>query len=112
MRVAASGRHSRHYLDADGCCYSGFNMGAGEDVACQLTRTVHRMPKGGLLIMEEIETGLHPAAQRHLMRYLIELCREKQLQVIRSSHSQTVLESVPADARILLVRHGATIEPR
>jgi hypothetical protein len=112
VRVAASGRYSLHDLDADGCCYSGFNMGSGEDVTCQLARIVHRLPKGGLLIIEEIETGLHPAAQRNLMRYLIELCCEKPLQVICSSHSQTVLESVPADARILLVRHGATVEPR
>jgi len=87
-------------------------MGSGEDVACQLVRIVHRLPKGGLLVMEEIETGLHPAAQRNLVRFLLELCWEKHLQVICSSHSQAVLECVPADARILLVRHGSALQPR
>jgi hypothetical protein len=112
VRVAESGRYSLHYLDVDGACYSGFNMGSGEDVACQIARIVHRLPKGGLLVIEEIETGLHPAAQRNLVRFLLELCWDKHLQVICSSHSQCVLESVPADARILLVRHGSTLQPR
>jgi hypothetical protein len=112
VRVAESGHYSLHYLDVDGFCYSGFNMGSGEDVTCQLVRILHRLPKGGLLIIEEIETGLHPAAQRNLMRHLIEFCWEKQLQVICSSHTQSVLECMPAEARILLVRHGATLQPR
>jgi hypothetical protein len=87
-------------------------MGSGEDVACQLVRIVHRLPKGGLLVIEEIETGLHPAAQRNLIRFLLELCWEKHLQIICSSPSQCVLECVPADARIHLVRHGSTLQPR
>jgi hypothetical protein len=112
MRVGTSGRYSLHYLDADGSCYSGFNMGSGEDVSCQLARIVHRLPKGSLLVVEEIETGLHPAAQRNLIRQLLDFCDEKHLQVICSSHSQAVLECVPAEARVLLVRSGATLQPR
>jgi ABC-type hemin transport system ATPase subunit len=112
VRLGTSGRYSLHFLDADGTCYSGFNMGSGEDVACQLARIVHRLPQGGLLIIEEIEVGLHPAAQRNLMRQLLDLCWEKRLQVICSSHSQAVLECVPADARVLMVRHGSTLQPR
>jgi energy-coupling factor transporter ATP-binding protein EcfA2 len=111
VRVRASRRYSLHYLDVDGCCYSGFNMGSGEDVACQLTRIVHRLPRGSLLIIEEIETGLHPAAQRNLIQQLLKLCDEKYLQVICSSHSQAVLECVPAMARVLLKRHGSTLQP-
>jgi hypothetical protein len=112
VRLGISGRYSLHYLDAEGTCYSGFNMGSGEDVACQLARIVHRLPQGGLLIIEEIEVGLHPAAQRNLMRQLLDLCWEKRLQVICSSHSQAVLECVPAEARVLMVRHGSTLQPR
>jgi energy-coupling factor transporter ATP-binding protein EcfA2 len=112
VRLGTSGRYSLHYLDADGMCYSGFNMGSGEDVMCQLARIVHRLPQSSLLIIEEIEVGLHPAAQRNLMRQLLDLCWEKRLQVICSSHSQTVLECVPTEARVLMVRHGSTLQPR
>jgi AAA domain, putative AbiEii toxin, Type IV TA system len=111
VRLGTSGRYSLHYLDADDICYSGFNMGSGEDVMCQLARIVHRLPQGSLLIIEEIEVGLHPAAQRNLMSQLLDLCWEKRLQVICSSHSQAILECVPAEARVLLVRHGSTLQP-
>lgn len=112
VQIASSARYTLHYLHADGMCYSGFNMGSGEDVSCLLARIIHRLPPASLLVIEEIETGLHPAAQRNLIRQLLELCWERRLQVICSSHSPVVLDCVPADARVLLVRHAGTVQPR
>src|SRR5713101_5998428 len=112
VQVWVSGRHSLHFLHAGGICYSGFNMGSGEDVTCELAQIIHRLPNKGLLIIEEIETGLHPAAQRKFVQQLLQLCSDKKIQVICSSHSQVIMESVPAEARVLLVRQGATVLPR
>jgi hypothetical protein len=112
VQVGSSGKHFLHFLHADGICYSGFNMGSGEDVACELTEIIHALPPRSLLVIEELETGLHPAAQRRLVRQLLQLCWDKKLQIICSSHSQTVMESVPADALVLLVREGTNLLPR
>jgi hypothetical protein len=111
VECATEGRYSLHILNAGGARYSGFHAGSGEDIACLISRVLNRLPDKSLLVIEEIETGLHPAAQRQLIGKLLELCWKKKLQVICSSHSQSVLEAVPADARVLLVRYGASVQP-
>ncbi len=85
-----------------GHTYSSFNMGAGEDVLIELLSVLQECPKGSLIVIEEVELGLHPEAQTKLARYLQEIMWEKKLQVIVSTHSQYFLDSVPREARIFL----------
>jgi predicted ATPase len=85
-----------------GAPYSSFNMGAGEDVLIELFGTLQDCPPGSLIVVEEIELGLHPAAQRRLSRQLMELSKEKQLQIIVSTHSPDFIDSLPAAGRVLL----------
>ena len=56
--------------------YSGFHQGSGEIVAMELLRV--DLPKYGLVLIDEIESSLHPRAQRRLVRDLAELCRLKE----------------------------------
>ncbi len=112
VKCATQGRYSLHVLKSGDGEYSGFHAGSGEDISCVLSRVLERLPDNSLLVIEEIETGLHPAAQRQLVSRLLDLCLKKKLQVICSSHSQAVLETVPRDARVLLARYGSFIQPR
>ena len=50
-----------------GADYSGFDMGAGENALIAILSRLQRLPVGGVLIVEEIEHGLHPEAQHHLI---------------------------------------------
>jgi predicted ATPase len=110
--VCESGRHHLHRLRFGESHYSGFNSGSGEDISCLLTRIVNRIPEYGLLVIEEVETGLHPSAQRKLASFLLEACLKRKIQIICTSHSAEFLSAVPSEARILLVRNGTTTEPR
>jgi predicted ATPase len=110
--VCESGRHHLHRLRFGESHYSGFNSGSGEDISCLLTRIVNRIPEHGLLVIEEVETGLHPSAQRKLAAFLLEACLKRKIQIICTSHSADFLSAVPSEARILLVRSGTTTEPR
>lgn len=85
-----------------GAPYSSFNMGAGEDVLIELFGTLQDCPAGSLIVVEEIELGLHPAALRILSKQLLELAKEKQLQVIVSTHSPDFIDSLPAAGRVLI----------
>ncbi|MCE2397927.1 MAG: ATP-binding protein [Gemmatimonadetes bacterium] len=53
---------------------------------------------GALVLIDEVEAGLHPWVQQLLMLHLqeLDLCRD--LQIIATSHSPVVLESVPSGA--------------
>ncbi|HSW63460.1 MAG TPA: ATP-binding protein [Dissulfurispiraceae bacterium] len=112
VQCEVKGRYSLHFLQVEGTRYSGFNAGSGEDISCLISRVLQNLPDRSLLVIEEMETGLHPAAQRRLVEQLLNVCWNRKIQIVCSSHSQTILESVPTQARVLLTRCGPTIQPR
>lgn len=90
--------------------YTGFNMGAGESSLIALMNVLQRIPIGGLLIIEEIELGLHHEAQVKLAQLLINMALERSLQVICSTHSEAFLDALPKRSRLLIRRAGENHE--
>lgn len=80
-----------------GASYSGFHQGAGETTITELLQT--DLPKYSLVLIDEVETSLHPRAQRRLIRDLAERARELELQVILTTHSPYILDELPFEAR-------------
>lgn len=77
--------------------YSGFHGGAGETTAAEFLKA--DLPEHGLVLIDEIETSLHPRAQRRLIRDLASICRDRDLQIILTTHSPYVLAELPLEAR-------------
>lgn len=48
--------------------------------------------KGGILIVDEVEAGLHPRAQRKLIQTFKQVAKELNLQIIMTSHSLTIIK--------------------
>jgi len=88
--------------------YTSFNMGTGEDGLIGLLAGLYAVPEGSLVVIEEIETGLHPAAQQRAAQALIEIAWERKLQIIGSTHSHHVLDQLPRQARVLVVREATS----
>jgi hypothetical protein len=99
--VMSSNRYSVRRCKA-GSSYSSFNMGAGEDVLIDLLYILQECPAGSLIVIEEIELGLHPEALVRLAYHLQEIISEKKIQVIVSTHSQHFIDNVPRVARVLI----------
>lgn len=89
-----------------GTKYSGFNMGAGENALIELFATIHAVGEGALIVVDEIELGLHIEAQKRLIRTLKKLCLQQKVQIICTSHSSEVFGCVPPNARVFLERQG------
>lgn len=89
--------------------YSGFNMGTGEGAAIAIIKALQDIPRGGLVLVEEIELGLHPSAVKSLAKVLIDVAKSKNLQIICTSHSEWFIDSLPRQARILLQRSSSGI---
>jgi predicted ATPase len=83
--------------------YSEFHMSAGERAILRISKDVSRL-QGALILIDEIEAGLHPMTQVQVMLELQRLALRNNLQVIVTSHSLVVLESVPPEARLFLER--------
>ena len=88
--------------------YSKFHQGAGEASSLDLLGILQNVPDNSLVLLDEVEASLHPKAQRRLIRTLLALCRRKTLQIALSTHSKYILEELPPEARILLVKGRET----
>jgi hypothetical protein len=88
-------------LEINGSTYSGFHQGAGEITSEELLAV--DFPRYGLILIDEIESSLHPRAQRRLMRELARVARTQELQIILTTHSPYVLAELPPEGRILLM---------
>jgi len=67
--------------------------------------------RNSLLLIDEIETSLHPRAQRRLIHDLAAVAREHEIQIILTTHSPYILEELPTEARcyIALTSEGKEI---
>lgn len=92
-------------MQMGGVRYSGFHQGAGEIAAAELLAVDY--PKYGIVLIDEIETSLHPRAQRRLVRDLARVAREQELQVILTTHSPYILDELPPEARVYLMDGAA-----
>jgi energy-coupling factor transporter ATP-binding protein EcfA2 len=82
----------------DGTEYSEFHFGAGEASVIRIVTAIEEAPDGVMILIEEIENGLHPIATRRMVEYLIEVARRKSCQVIFTTHSNDALDPLPPKA--------------
>lgn len=87
----------------NGWTYSGYHAGAGQMTISEFLRFDPRPTS--LVLIDEIETSLHPRAQRRLIRDLAELCRERDLQIVVTTHSPYILAELPIEARMYLMQN-------
>jgi predicted ATPase len=84
--------------------YSENNMGFGEGRVLHLVSLMEEAPAQSLFVLEEPETSLHEEAQHRLTHYLFDVCNRRGHQIIFSTHSSEMLDSLPSEARLLLYR--------
>lgn len=89
-----------------GVQYSELHMAAGERAILRLAKEIAHL-EDGLVLIDEVEAGLHPWVQQLLMLQLQKLALQNDLQVIVTSHSPIVLNAVPETGRIFLERDEA-----
>ena len=91
-------------ITGHGAVYSGFHQGAGETTLVELLQK--DVPKYSLVLIDEVESSLHPRMQRRLVRDLAELCRVNELQIVLTTHSPYVLSELPPEARAHILLTG------
>ncbi len=103
-----SGQSQRDLLFAeidgsDETCYSEFHMSSGERTIVRISKDISHL-ENALILIDEIDTGLHPYTQQQAMLELQRSALRQKLQIIVASHSPVVLDSVPPEGRIFLDR--------
>lgn len=83
--------------------YSEKSFSLGELCMLRLSKTISEAPKKSLILVDEVELALHPIAQIELMKYLEKEAIARNLTIIVSTHSSTLIKSA-AKARIIFLQ--------
>ena len=99
--IDGAGQEDRQFFASQperGPGYSEFHFGAGEASIIRIAQHIEEAEDGALILIEEIENGLHPVATRLLVDYLIKAAERKRIQVIFTTHSDSAIAGLPDDA--------------
>lgn len=88
--------------------YSSFNTASGEDVLVNMLSQILHEPDESLILIDEIEIGLHPKIQRRLMDVLFMISKNNKKQFIVTSHSYAVVDSVPKESRLFIENNNGS----
>lgn len=99
--TSADDRRPITVLQREGISFSGFHQGAGETTIAELLK--QPIPEHAILLIDEVETSLHPRVQRRLMRDISERARTQEIQVVLTTHSPYILEELPNEARVYIM---------
>lgn len=81
-----------------GTQYSEFHFGAGESSIIRMVMKIESLPDNLLILIEEIENGLHPVATVRMVEYLVDVANRKKAQAIFTTHSNDALLPLPSQA--------------
>lgn len=95
--------NKRCYVISDGAgAYSSYNSASGEESLIGILREVIESPPSSLILIDEIEAGLHPSVQRKLAKVISLISWEHKKQFIITTHSPTIIDSFPVRSRRFL----------
>lgn len=98
-RVTRYGSDDRFLVGRTGVSqFSEFHFGAGESSIIRMISKIEQAPENSLILIEEIENGLHPIATRRMVEYLIDVAERKSIQTIFTTHSDYALSPLPNEA--------------
>ncbi|NKS29292.1 AAA family ATPase [Rhodococcus hoagii] len=99
LSIDAAGRATIFAAEtSNGIKYSEFHFGAGEASVIRIVSAIEDAPANTLILIEEIENGLHPVATQRIVEYLIDVANRKSCQVIFTTHSNDALAPLPSKA--------------
>lgn len=90
------------YLSTNDLKYSEAFAGSGEFAVVSLVQAVLDAPEKSLIILDEPEVSLHPAAQEKLLNFIAKQVIIKKHQVVFATHSPTLIKPLPQNAIKLL----------
>ena len=93
----------------DGTVYPELKTADNEHAILRLSKEITQL-EGALILIDDVETKVHPQLHQLFMLHLQQLALRNNLQIILTSHSPIILDLVPLNGRIFLERDNASGE--
>lgn len=94
--------------ETDRLTYSEAYAGSGEIAVIKLVNEILAVDEYSLILLDEPETSLHPAAQKRLIEFLLNQIKNKKLQVVVSTHSPDIIYNMPKETIKILYENQIT----
>ena len=88
--------------------YTSFNMCTGEEILVEMIRLLQEAEAESLILIEDAEIGLNPVVMSRFARHLVEICLDKRLQIIFTTHSLDLITAFPGEFVCLIKSDGVT----
>lgn len=98
QKPTASGEPTQYYTER--------NFSLGELCIIKLIQNLMSWPANSLVLIDELEIALHPRAQVELHDYLQEVAANRQLTIIFSTHSVSLIKNAPRNRVLFLEQRG------
>lgn len=89
--------------------FSEKNFSLGELCVMRLVTSLKDISYNSLVLIDEVEMALHPKAQTALFNYLLRVAQEKNLTVIFSTHSASLIKRASRERILLLKNKGGGV---
>ena len=86
-------------VEAGGVRYSALSMSAGEQKVFLVLEKVFRAKKYSLILVDELDLLLHDMALKRLVEVLVERARKRSLQIVFTTHRDTILNCSEVNIR-------------
>lgn len=86
-------------IERPGVVYSTYNAATGEEAVIYLLKDLIESPKNSLILIEEIEAGIHPSVLRKVIDIVHIVSWSDKKQIIFTTHSPTAFSAVDARSR-------------
>jgi predicted ATPase len=86
------------YIQHNNLRYSEAFAGSGEFSVAMLVTKVLNAPEKSLILLDEPEVSIHPAAQSRLIEFLLDQIKCKKHQIVISTHSPAIIRDLPSSA--------------
>jgi len=86
----------------NGDSYSSYNAASGEESLITILSDIFEAPNNSLILIDEIEAGLHPTIQRKLADIIEFISWHHKKQFIITTHSPTLLGAFPQKSRVFI----------
>src|ERR1035438_3177011 len=76
-----------------------FTLGLVKSSVIRMVMKIESLSDNSLILVEEIENGLHPVATARMVEYLIDVAQRKSAQAMFTTHSNDALAPLPPDRK-------------
>ena len=60
-----------------------------------IATAMFRVPEGSLLVIEEVDNGIHPSRIQHLVDKMYEIAAERKIQILVTTHDPAMMNAIP-----------------